>query len=73
MRSMILVLGGVIALGGCSTFRQAEPPVCDGRHRRPANPHGSVLEPIPTPVAPEPAPESETPALASPEADGGCA
>lgn len=75
MRSMVLVLTAVVALGGCSTFRSTEPPVCDGRHRRPANLYGSVLDPIPTPVASAPAPEPQTPdsAPASPASDGGCA
>lgn len=75
MRSMIPILAAVVALGGCSTVRATEPPVCDGRHRRPANLYGSVLDPVPTPVASEPAPAAETPdpAPVSPASDGGCA
>lgn len=71
MRFMILVLAAA-ALGGCSTFRPAEPPVCDGRHRRPANLYGSVLDP--PPVVAEPVVELETtdPVLSVPS-DGGCA
>lgn len=45
----------VQALSACATFRTADPPVCDGRHRRPANPYGSILSPaapdVPAPVA----------------------
>ena len=35
----------VQAVSACATFRTADPPVCDGRHRRPANPYGSFLSP----------------------------
>jgi hypothetical protein len=82
MRSMVLVLAAIVALGGCSTFRQAEPPVCDGRHRRPANLYGSVLNPTVLPVAPEPADETpevdapadvQTPVSPTPTSAGGCA
>ena len=31
-------------LTGCASLKDPEPPVCDGRHRRPANPYGSVLD-----------------------------
>ena len=45
----------MVAVSGCATGQDAKPPVCDGRHRRPANPYGSVLPSIPTgPVAPPP-------------------
>lgn len=65
MRSMILILAAVVTLGGCSTFRATEPPVCDGRHRRLANLYGSVLNPTVLRVPPEPAddtPEGDAPA-----------
>lgn len=75
MRSMVLTLAAAVALGGCSTFRTTEPPVCDGRHRRPANLYGSVLDPAPTPDASEPTPAAETPdpVPVSPGPEGGCA
>lgn len=75
MRFMVLTLVAVVALGGCSTFRTTEPPVCDGRHRRPANLYGSVLDPTPAPIAAEPAGEPDTSdsAPASPSSGGGCA
>lgn len=74
MRSVVLTFAAVVALGGCATLRTTEPPVCDGRHRRPANPYGSVLDPPPPPVVAEPAVESGTLDLAPPPAaDGGCA
>lgn len=64
MRSMILIFAAVVTLGGCSSFRGTEPPVCDGRHRRPANLYGSILNPTTPPATPKPAggtPEIETP------------
>lgn len=83
MRSMILIFVTVVALGGCSTFRATEPPVCDGRHRRPANLYGSVLTPTVLPVAPEPADDTpevdapaddQTPVMPSAASEpGGCA
>jgi|GEM_PF-696112 len=35
----------LVLLGACSTPGAAKPAACDGRHRRPANPYGSVLDP----------------------------
>lgn len=46
----ILVLG----LAACSTLRSSEAPGCSGP-RRPANPHGSVLQPDAAAQAPSPA------------------
>jgi hypothetical protein len=42
----ILTLGLIIA--GCASQPDPKPATCDGKHRRPANPYGSVL-PIPPP------------------------
>lgn len=53
MRIPIFILCATIALGGCSTFEASDAPVCDGRHRRPANLHGSALGAAPTPVVSE--------------------
>ncbi len=59
----------VQALLACATFRTVDPPVCDGRHRRPANPYGSIL----SPAAPNtPAPEADAASSIDPGA-GGCA
>jgi hypothetical protein len=49
----------VVALSGCASLRPEKPPVCDGKHRRPANPYGSVLNPAAPPVAPAPAATAE--------------
>ncbi|MBP7703753.1 MAG: hypothetical protein KA105_00550 [Caulobacter sp.] len=52
MRLISLLLATL--LGGCALTGGDRPPVCDGKHRRPANPNGSVLSPVvaaPQPVA----------------------
>ncbi len=59
----------VQALSACATFRTSDAPVCDGRHRRPANPYGSIL----SPAAPHtPAPAADASSSIHPGA-GGCA
>lgn len=50
MRRLLFVLT-VLALAGCSTVGGEKAPVCDGKHRRPANFYGSVLAPAAQPVA----------------------
>ena len=46
----------LLALAGCASGSAERAAVCDGRHRRPANPHGSVLT-----QAPQPARAASTP------------
>lgn len=59
MRFMISVLGASILLAGCSTLTNDKAPVCDGKHRRPANLYGSVLNPASPPAtAPSAVPSS---------------
>ena len=41
----ILVIALAIASAGCASPGGGALPVCDGKHRRPANPHGSVVDP----------------------------
>ena len=45
LRPLLLCLSGAALLAGCATAstKSAALPVCDGKHRRPANPYGSVL------------------------------
>ena len=57
----------VQAVSACATFRTADPPVCDGRHRRPANPYGLIL----SPAAPH-VPAADASSSIDPGA-GGCA
>ena len=67
----LLITGALcLALGGCATASPKTLAVCDGRHRRPANPNGSVLvapaPPQPSPsaaAAPRPAKPAKTAAL----------
>lgn len=66
---VISIALAVQALSACATFRTADPPVCDGRHRRLANPYGSIL----APAAPNtPAPEADASSSIDPGV-GGCA
>lgn len=64
MRTLIPIICVSVALGGCSILRKDDTPVCDGKHRRPANANGSVL--MPAPVKP-------TQLSAAPALHGGCA
>ena len=57
----------VLALGGCASLGKEKAPVCDGKHRRPANLYGSVLDPAAPPAAP--APDTAHPATKSAEPD----
>lgn len=47
MRTQVLILCLVAALGGCSILKKHDASVCDGKHRRPANSNGSVLDGAP--------------------------
>ena len=66
---IVLIALTVQALSACATFRTADPPVCDGRHRRPANPYGSILSPA-APYVPAPAADASSTIDPGP---GGCA
>lgn len=66
--SLRLLLLLSVLLGGCATGPTDAPPVCDGRHRRPANPYGTILEPSAARPSPSPSADAE-PAPSS----GGCA
>lgn len=71
-KTALLTAAILQGLSACTSLRSEEPPVCDGRHRRPANPYGSIL------VAPQ---QAQTPIPTAPggaaedDADGagGCA
>jgi hypothetical protein len=43
MTPKISILLAALALSACATASKSLP-ACDGRHRRPANPQGSVLD-----------------------------
>lgn len=61
------VIGLVIALAGCASAQAAKPGVCDGKHRRPVNIHGSVLGDVPPAAASagQPAPTLKPPTAAN--------
>jgi type IV secretion system protein VirB7 len=44
MKAMPVLILAALMVGGCATSSASRLPVCDGQHRRPANPHGSVLD-----------------------------
>lgn len=52
MRTPALILCLALSLGGCAVLKKHEAPVCDGKHGRPANPHGSILDGAASPVPP---------------------
>ena len=59
----ILVMALATALAGCASIGGSNAPVCDGKHRRAVNLHGSVLDPAVAPTSPANASE---PAAAAP-------
>ncbi len=60
-----LVIASVLLTAACA-HRGPDLPVCDGSARRPANPHGSILDGT---AVPDPAPPSTAPDAPA----GGCA
>jgi hypothetical protein len=51
-RPYLLPLIASLVLTACASTSETKLAVCDGRHRRPANPYGSVLPTVPLPGAP---------------------
>lgn len=51
MRAAALVAVIALTLAGCAGLGPEKAPVCDGKHRRPANLYGSVLDPAAPPTA----------------------
>ncbi len=51
MRVLVLTAVLALTLGGCASLGKEKAPVCDGKHRRPANLYGSVLDPATPPTA----------------------
>ena len=62
MHRLLLTGGLCLALGACTTAPAQTLPACDGKHRRPANPNGSVLLAPIHPAASAPAPAAANPA-----------
>lgn len=79
-RALLLGIATLGLLCGCTTHAGKPPPICDGRHLRPANPYGSVLRPTlagppSAQVTPEAAPAPAAPTLPAGDPQprsGGC-
>ena len=65
----ILILGALLALGGCATTTADKLAVCDGKHRRPANLYGSVFDPASQPKASAKPAASAAPASSFPSCE----
>lgn len=50
MKRLIFVALGMAVLSGCTGTHIKPPPVCDGKHRRPANLYGTILPSLPVPL-----------------------
>jgi hypothetical protein len=57
MKTPLAMLTIAALLTGCATHSEPKPAVCDGKHRRPANPYGTVL-----PTTPDAKPSDGSPA-----------
>ena len=65
MTPRLLLFASLAALGACAHGGAADLPTCDGKDRRPANPHGSILAPASSPSTPAPGGSTGAP-------QGGC-
>lgn len=72
MKRLMIAGLGALVLSGCMGSHLKKLPVCDGKHRRPANIYGSILPTLPVPVPPSEAGASLQDS-ASPPADSGTA
>lgn len=74
MKRLIFVALSASVLSGCTGTHIKPPPVCDGKHRRPANLYGSILPSLPVPM-PQSQSQGQGQSMvapsAAPEADGG--
>lgn len=50
MKRLIIVALSALALSGCAGTHLKPAPVCDGKHRRPANLYGTILPTLPVPL-----------------------
>lgn len=56
MTKRLGLIAVLILMTGCATHPEPKPAICDGKHRRPANPYGTVLPTAPDSKAAAPAP-----------------
>lgn len=61
---LVLLAVAAQSLGACASLTSNDPPICDGRHRRPANAYGSILTPPPVVDQPGTAAQLQPPAPA---------
>jgi hypothetical protein len=67
MTRLAIIALGALTLSGCAGSHLSKPPVCDGKHRRPANLYGSILPTLPVPLpASQQAPTPPMPATSVP-------
>lgn len=65
MVMMVLILPITATLAACASSGKSALPVCDGKHLRAVNLHGSVLETAPPKLSENEAAPRATPVLAS--------
>ncbi len=68
LAAIVVALAGPLA--GCATSKTPKLAVCDGRHKRPANPYGSILPGAP-PVVYVPGKKGVPVPVPAPSAPGG--
>jgi hypothetical protein len=61
MKPLPILILLALSASGCATSSAKDLPVCDGKHRRPANPHGSVLDASVAGAAAPAAPQAPSP------------
>jgi hypothetical protein len=71
MKTTSILVLVALATSGCATSPSSSLPACDGKHRRPANPHGSVLV-APAPAAGAVAPSAPAVPQAATDAQPSC-
>lgn len=71
MRTLICLIT-IIALSGCASVGKTKAPVCDGKHRRPANLYGSVLDPAAPPQSASPKATAAPEKLSALQGHGSC-
>lgn len=67
-----LCLIAALTLGGCASVGKTKAPVCDGKHRRPANLYGSVLDPTAPPGTTPPPGTAQPEKVSALPSDGSC-
>jgi type IV secretion system protein VirB7 len=69
MKPLPILILLALSVSGCATSSADKLPVCDGKHRRPANPQGTVLGASASPAGAA-APAALAPQVSSPPSPG---